>query len=125
VAAGDDNPALPPYDAVFVMNTGSIQPGGTPVAGIALAAPRPNPSFGETATLSYALAPGEPATLDVVDLKGRMVRRLWAGTGSGGAQTVLWDGLDDRGARVPSGVYFARLVGIAGRTAQQKLVRGR
>lgn len=125
VAAGVDNPALPPYDAVFVMNTGSIQPGGTPLAGIALAAPRPNPSFGETATLSYALAPGEPATLDVVDLKGRMVRRLWAGTGSGGAQTVLWDGLDDRGARVPSGVYFARLAGIAGRTAQQKLVRGR
>lgn len=125
IAAGTGNPALPPYDAVFVLSQVPNQPGASPLAAIALAAPRPNPSLGEAATLSYALAAGEPGTLDVVDLRGRRVRRLWSGIGSGDAQVALWDGRDDRGARAPTGVYFARLVGLGGRTAEQKLVRAR
>ena len=64
-------------------------------------------------------------SLSIVDLRGRTVCRLWSGSGTGDAQVVFWDGRDDRGATVPAGVYFARLAGQAGRTARQKLVRGR
>lgn len=125
VAAGADHPAIAPYDAVIRETGGPIGPGGGPTAAIALAQPRPNPSAGTPATLSYALAAGERASLSIVDLRGRTVRRLWSGSGTGDAQVVFWDGRDDRGATVPAGVYFARLAGEAGRTARQKVVRGR
>jgi hypothetical protein len=122
IPAGSDHPALMPYDGA-ILETPGIDP-ESPLSAIALAAPRPNPSLGQAATLTYALAAGEQASLSIVDLRGRIVRRLWDGTGTGEAQVVLWDGLDDRGFTVPTGVYFARLAGQAGRTAQQKLVRG-
>jgi hypothetical protein len=125
VPAGESNPAIPPYDALIQQTGGPIGPGDGPTAAIALAAPRPNPFVEGPATLSYALASGEDASLSIVDLRGRTVRRLWSGTGTGGAQTAFWDGRDDRGATVPAGVYFARLSGEAGRSAKQKLVRAR
>lgn len=123
VTAGPDNPAVPPYDAVIRQTQGTVGPEATPLGAIALAAPRPNPSAGQPATMSYALAPGERGSLAVIDLRGRIVRNLWAGQGSGEPQVAFWDGRDERGARAPSGVYFARLTGQGGRTAQQKLVR--
>ena len=127
VPAGPGNPAIAGYDAVIAEDEGGpIDPGGGPGAAIALAQPRPNPSNATSpATLSFALAAGEQATLSIVDLRGRTVRRLWSGEGTGDAQLALWDGHDDRGARVAAGVYFARLSGEAGRVARQKLVRGR
>jgi hypothetical protein len=125
LAAGSSNPYVAPYDAVIQQTQGPIGPGGGPTAAIALGPPRPNPLVDGAATLSYALAPGEEASLSIVDARGRTVRRLWNGTGTGAAQVAFWDGRDDRGATVPAGVYFARLAGLAGRTAQQKLVRAR
>jgi hypothetical protein len=125
VGAGADNPALPAYDGVIQQTSGPIDPGSGPTAAIALARPRPNPSVDTPATLTFALAPGEDATLSIVDSRGRTIRRLWSGEGTGTAQVVFWDGSDDRGAAVGAGVYFARLAGEAGRAARQKLVRGR
>jgi hypothetical protein len=125
VYAGADNPALPPYDGVIQQSGGPIDPGAGPTAAIALAQPRPNPSVDTPATLTFALAAGEDAALSILDSRGRTIRRLWSGTGTGAAQVVFWDGRDDRGGDVGAGVYFARLTGIAGRAAQQKLVRAR
>ncbi len=123
VSAGVDNPYVAPYDAVLQQAQDTIDTGSSPLGAIALAAPRPNPSAGQSATLSYALATGEQGALEVIDLRGRIVRTLWSGEGTGSAQVAYWDGRDERGARTPSGVYFARLVGQGGRVAQQKLVR--
>ncbi len=47
--------------------------------------------------------------LDVVDLRGHLVRNLVAGQLPAGSQTFVWDGNDERGRTAPSGVYFARL----------------
>ena len=38
----------------------------------------------------------------------RVVRRLVDGAVPEGAHPIAWDGNDDAGRRVPSGVYFAR-----------------
>jgi flagellar hook assembly protein FlgD len=47
----------------------------------------------------------------VFDLTGRLVRTLAKGeTVAAGPQVRIWDGRDDRGAAVPSGTYFCRLV---------------
>ncbi|MEJ2537622.1 MAG: FlgD immunoglobulin-like domain containing protein, partial [Calditrichia bacterium] len=51
----------------------------------------------------------EKATLIVYDLLGRKVKTIASGTMSSGVHHVLWNGTDDFGYPVASGVYFYRL----------------
>ena len=50
-----------------------------------------------------------PADLSVHDLAGRPVRRLQESGALNGPQYVTWDGLDERGATAPPGLYILRL----------------
>lgn len=77
-------------------------------AGIALAPGRPNPFRGLT-RFDYSLAEGGPAELRVFDVSGRSVRSLLRGMLDAGTHRAEWDGRDDHGRVVPSGVYLARL----------------
>lgn len=68
----------------------------------------PNP-FNRSTTLTYALPRESPVRLVVYDLVGQRVRVLvdaprWAGTWS-----VRWDGRDNAGREVASGIYIAQL----------------
>jgi len=47
--------------------------------------------------------------LAVYDVRGRKVRSLVSRPEAAGLREVRWDGRDDRGQRVASGVYFVRL----------------
>ncbi len=53
--------------------------------------------------------PAAGASLRVYDLTGRLVRTLVSGATQAGSLVVTWDGLDERGRRVASGVYLYRL----------------
>jgi len=90
---------------------------------IALALASANPSGG-TMRLSYALPRAGEVSLRVYDLRGRAVRTLASGSQDAGSHTAVWDGRDDRGGLLPSGTYFARLVGD-GATVTRTLVRTR
>ncbi len=68
----------------------------------------PNP-FNPTTGVSYALSSRSSVTLRVYDVSGRLVRTLVDGVESAGYHTAVWDGRDDRGAGVASGVYFCRM----------------
>lgn len=60
--------------------------------------------------LRYRLPASGPATLFVTDARGRKVRTLFSEPAmAAGEHVAAWDGLDDRGARVPAGVYFGAL----------------
>jgi len=60
--------------------------------------------------LSYRLPAAGEATLFVTDARGRIVRTLVQdGAAMAGDHVTSWDGTDDRGARVPAGVYFGAL----------------
>jgi hypothetical protein len=50
-----------------------------------------------------------PASLDLFDVRGRVIRRLADGAALQGEAGLEWDGRSDDGVRVASGVYFARL----------------
>ena len=68
----------------------------------------PNP-FNPSTTLSFYLAEPAIATLDVFDVSGRLVVRLWNRMRPAGANSIVWTGNDGRGVPAASGVYFCRL----------------
>jgi hypothetical protein len=69
----------------------------------------PNP-FNPDTNIRYQLASKQYVELSVYDILGRIVRRLKNGVETAGIHTAQWDGNDDAGGRVSSGVYLARLV---------------
>jgi len=72
-------------------------------AGLVLAA-WPNPTTGSIA-IRFVSSHGQRVSVDVYDMAGRRVRRLVDAEMGDGGQETWWDGLDDRGRRVASGVY--------------------
>jgi len=81
----------------------------------------PNP-FNPATSLSFTLERDGPASLDIVDIGGRVVRRLLAAKAmQAGRQTMAWDGRDAEGADLPSGLYFANL-NAGGQRASLKLL---
>jgi M6 family metalloprotease-like protein len=80
----------------------------------------PNP-FNPSTTIRFSLPERAEASLAVFDITGRLVRTLAAETLPAGRQTQVWDGRDDRGARVSSGVYLVRLQ-AGGHVATQKIL---
>jgi len=49
-------------------------------------------------------------TLDVFDVRGRRVRALAGDNRDAGRQEIAWDGKDDTGRALASGIYLVRLV---------------
>ncbi len=70
----------------------------------------PNPFRGETA-IRFSLDRGEKVRLELFDVRGRLVRLLESGheLRGEGDHHVVWDGRDQRGRPLPSGVYFYKL----------------
>jgi hypothetical protein len=80
----------------------------------------PNP-FTETTSLALALPAPSPVTLSVYNTAGRLVRDLDHGILAAGTHLLRWDGRDDGGRRVASGVYFLRVT-AGERTEDRKAV---
>jgi len=76
------------------------------VTGLLPAAPNP---FVRKTDLRFSLDRTGEMELAVVDVAGRVVRRLDRGSREAGDHRVTWDGRDDAGRPLPAGVYFARL----------------
>jgi len=77
----------------------------------------PNPSSGG-AWIGFSLGQATRANLSVYDVGGRRVRTLMSGLGAEGSQSLFWDGRDEAGQPVASGVYFYRL-----QSGDQRLTR--
>ncbi len=69
----------------------------------------PNP-FNPTTTLAYSLKSASNVTLTIFDVAGRRIRELVNERRERGAYRVVWDGRNDQGMTVSSGVYFYKLV---------------
>jgi predicted outer membrane repeat protein len=69
--------------------------------------PAPNP-FNPVTTVEFSLATESHVTLRIYDIKGRLVRTLADRSMPQARYRARWDGLDNRGNRVASGVYFMR-----------------
>jgi low density lipoprotein receptor-related protein 5/6 len=67
----------------------------------------PNP-FNPRTTLAYSLREAGHVNLRIYDAAGRLVRTLLSEDKPAGTYTKVWNGRDDNGAEVSSGVYFVR-----------------
>ena len=102
------------YDATGTQITSNISTTATEDASgvpetFALAPNYPNP-FNPSTALAYALARPASVRLSVYDALGRHVRTLVEAEQPAGSYTVQWDGHDDAGRPVPSGVYLYRII---------------
>lgn len=89
-------------------------------AGWSIVSVEPNPLSERTTILFEAPPSGGLARVAVYDLAGREVRTIGEEI-IAGRRTLVWDGRDDHGRDVPSGIYFARLT-AEGVDLQTKLV---
>jgi flagellar hook assembly protein FlgD len=72
----------------------------------AMSGAHPNP-FNPQTTISFELAAESEVELEIYDVKGALVRRLVDASMPAGRHVATWNGVDDSGRRVASGVYLA------------------
>ena len=68
----------------------------------------PNP-FNPNTTISFSFGKESPVEIAVYNISGQKVKTLFSGKMSAGNQVAVWDGRDEKGQPVSSGVYFARM----------------
>jgi len=99
------------------VSTGVVGVGGDELGlplptSFALSQNYPNP-FNPATTLAFDVparaGTGEPVSLTVYDIRGRRIRTLIDSALEPGRHTVHWDGRNDRGERVSSGIYLYTL----------------
>jgi flagellar hook assembly protein FlgD len=101
------------FDAVrwHYLGTGvEREPGSARITGETRLNPlAPNP-LREGAEVSFSLeTPSGNVSLGVYDVSGRKIRSLCEGYQPAGEHRIFWNARDDRGQRVPGGVFFLRL----------------
>jgi hypothetical protein len=69
----------------------------------------PNPFNPET-RIAYHLPKTSAVLLEIFNIRGQSVRRLVNWEQSAGSYVITWNGLDETGRPVASGIYFYRLV---------------
>jgi len=104
------------YDADVVLSPTSIDDEIALPAATALIQNYPNP-FNATTNISFYLADGGEVELSVFDLLGRKVSTLVSSNLPTGSHVINWNGLDDKGQQVSSGLYLYVL-----KTANETLV---
>jgi N-acetylmuramoyl-L-alanine amidase len=83
----------------------------------------PNPFNAET-SIPYRLTESGPVRLQIFNVTGQRVSTLVDEIQSPGIYTVRWDGRDDRGSDVASGIYFCHLqAGSGTRSRKMNLIR--
>jgi hypothetical protein len=87
----------------------------------AITSAHPNP-FNPSTTLAFELARSGHTRLAIHDMRGRLVKTLVNGSLSDGAHEQVWDGRNDAGRKVESGVYFVRLTAGAEHTMMKVML---
>ncbi len=83
----------------------------------------PNP-FNPSTTIRYDIKKAGKVSLKIYNTLGQEVRTLVNGYRTAGNQTVIWDGKNNQGKSVSSGIYFYRLeAGSFVKTMKMLLVR--
>lgn len=96
-------------------------PAGPASLRLALEPSAPNP-FRASTTLGFSLPGADRVQVGVYDVQGRRIRHLLDDRLPAGRSAVSWDGKDDEGRSVVSGVYFWQLKSTSGEATQRMLL---
>lgn len=129
ISAGGITPRAAILDEILDFAT-SMSPTGTPTAvgptpsAVVRVHPvTPNPS-NPRATIRFEVSRPGPVEVTLLDVRGRVVRRLALTAFPAGDHELVWDGTDDAGVRVASGTYLVQVVTTVGvATTKMALVR--
>jgi flagellar hook assembly protein FlgD len=93
------------------------------VTSFGLDAPYPNP-FNSEVVIRFSLPQATAASVAVYNMAGQKVRTLETGYLESGSYRFVWDGLNDNGHGVATGIYFVRLqAGVQSRVQKITLLR--
>ena len=106
-----------PVNATMGAPTDVSEHGNSLPTDFALSQNYPNP-FNPTTTIDYALPISAAVDLTIYNINGQRVKTLRSETQSAGYHTIVWDGTNEGGESVSSGIYFYRLT--AGSFTQSK-----
>jgi hypothetical protein len=102
----------------------AINPTNTPRAVLgrtALHQNVPNP-FNPRTTIAFELVRSGRVEVTIHDVTGRVIRHLVHDVRPAGVHEVVWDGCDDRGERVASGLYHYSLQTDQGRWVKRMVL---
>ncbi|MBW6513444.1 MAG: carboxypeptidase regulatory-like domain-containing protein [Candidatus Syntrophosphaera sp.] len=95
--------------SVFISTSAAGDDPLVPVPVFSLAQNHPNP-FNPSTRITISLAKAhQTAHLRIYNAKGQLVKTLLSGIQPAGVQNLVWDGRDDFGKPVSSGIYLYRL----------------
>ncbi|MBC8366433.1 hypothetical protein H8E52_03390 [bacterium] len=86
--------------------------------GFSLGAAYPNP-FNPKTVLPIRIEEAGSLRLEILTADGRLVKQLHRGDLDSGSYEFTWDGLDERGQSMASGIYLARSIGSRGGSSQR------
>jgi len=79
-----------------------------PTIGTRLQGNYPNPFNPET-TIRFSVKEATPVTIEIYNTKGQLVKTLINEAKEAGNHSVVWNGKDNSGRSVSSGVYFYKM----------------
>jgi glucuronoarabinoxylan endo-1,4-beta-xylanase len=68
----------------------------------------PNP-FSSSTNISYKLNQKSNVQVNIYDILGRVVRKFTGGEQPTGSHSIIWDGLNNLGEKLATGIYFYRV----------------
>lgn len=81
----------------------------------------PNP-FNPNTNIAFELAKAGAIQIDIYNAKGQKVRKLLADNLASGRHTAAWDGKDDNGRSLASGIYLYRMTSPEGSQTRKMLL---
>jgi hypothetical protein len=81
----------------------------------------PNP-FNASTTIEYGLPKNSDLSISIYDIRGRFVRDIYTGEKQAGYHVTHWNGSNDAGQNVASGLYFIVLHTPEYRVAKKALI---
>ncbi|NQU67232.1 MAG: T9SS type A sorting domain-containing protein [Candidatus Marinimicrobia bacterium] len=86
----------------------SIEKSVAPIDEFRLSSNYPNP-FNPQTTINYDLPRPERITLSIFDIEGRLITVLLDNNMPAGSHMIIWDGTNDSGYQLSTGVYFCQM----------------
>ena len=108
VAGGFDDAGGVPVPGVARWTSGVASTVENPVTATYLGPGHPTP-FNPTTPFLYRTTDGGPVRVAVYDARGQLVSTLALGSQPPGQRLITWNGCDEGGRPVASGVYVVRL----------------